>query len=432
MKKIIASVFLFMLYNATTFAQQHEKCATMHVLQKHKEQNPLLEVKMQQLETQVAEWIESNKKNIHNRTVVTIPVVVHVVYKNSTQNIPSSQIESQIQVLNEDYRKTNTNFNTTRPIFDTLAADTEIQFCLASTDPQGNPTTGITRTQAPSNATFNPIFGFDNVKSSATGGVNPWPTDQYLNIWVCDMSILNQVFVLGYAQFPGDNPATDGVVLQYQHVGRTNDPQSAPANLGRTATHEVGHWLGLRHIWGDGPCDSTDYVADTPNASDASQSDCNKTKNTCTIEDAYWGTIDAPDMVENYMDYSSDACMTMFTQGQKARMWGFLNTDRAALQTSPAGCNVPSLVKENKVDLKTNIYPNPSSGVFNLDVLSKTEENINIEVYNVFGQLEHKSTLNDLKTTAYQLNLTGLSKGVYLLRLSTSNGGEHTQKIQIQ
>lgn len=431
MKKSLCFILSLSLFSVVTNAQQLEKCATMHVLQKHKEQDPTLTFRMQQLENDVAAWIEANKEQLNNRTVVTIPTVFHVVYKNSAQNIPTSQIESQIQVLNEDYRKTNSNFNTTRAIFDTLAADVEIQFCLAAIDPQGNPTTGITRTQAPSNASFDPLFGFDNVKSSNTGGVDPWPASQYLNIWVCDMSVLNQVFVLGYAQFPGDNPATDGVVLQYQHVGRTNDPQAAPANLGRTATHEVGHWLGLRHIWGDGPCDSTDYVADTPNAADASQSDCNKNKNSCNIEDPFWGTIDPPDMVENFMDYSSDACMTMFTKGQKARMWGFLNTDRASLKTSPAGCNSLSSVKENKIDLKANIYPNPSSGIFNLSLLAKSTDNIIVEIFNMLGQREFSTTVNDLKNSNYQLDLTSLPKGVYLIRLSNSME-EHTQKIQLQ
>lgn len=431
MKKSLSFILSLTLFTIGAAAQQQEKCATMHVLQKHKEQDPTLSFRMQQLENDVAAWIVANKEQLNNRTVVTIPTVVHVVYKNSAQNIPTSQIESQIQVLNEDYRKTNTNFNTTRAIFDTLAADVEIQFCLASKDPQGNSTTGITRTQAPSNAVFNPLFGFDNVKSTTTGGVDPWPANEYLNIWVCDMSILNQVFVLGYAQFPGDNPATDGVVLQYQHVGRTNDPQAAPANLGRTATHEVGHWLGLRHIWGDGPCDSTDYVADTPNASDASQSDCNKNKNTCNTEDPFWGTIDPPDMVENYMDYSSDACMTMFTKGQKTRMWGFLNTYRVGLKTSPAGCNALSSIYENKIDLRANIYPNPSTGIINLALLSKSDENVNVEVFNMLGQKEFYSSVSDLKNSNYQLDLTSLSKGVYVVRLSTSQA-EHIQKIQIQ
>jgi hypothetical protein len=431
MKKSLIIFLLFAFYSITIWAQQHEKCATMHVLQKHIEQDPFIAIRIQNLESEVANWIAANKNQMNNRSVVTIPTVVHVVYKNSAQNIPTSQIESQIQVLNEDYRKTNANFNTTRPIFDTLAADVEIQFCLAALDPQGNPTTGITRTQAPSNATFNPIFGFDNVKSSNTGGVDPWPTDKYLNIWVCDMSILNQVFVLGYAQFPGDNPLTDGVVLQYQHVGRTNDPQAAPANLGRTATHEVGHWLGLRHIWGDGPCDSTDYVADTPNASAASQSDCVKTKNTCSNEDPFWGTIDPPDMVENFMDYSSDACMTMFTKGQKARMWGFLNTARASLKTSPAGCNAPSAINDKKVNLNTNLYPNPTNGIIYLELLSNIDENINVEVFNLLGQKEISTSISELKYNNYKLDLSSLSKGMYLVRLYT-NQSDYIHKIQLQ
>jgi hypothetical protein len=161
-----------------------------------------------------------------------------------------------------------------------------LQFCLAATDPQGNPTTGIIRKSAPSSAAFDPLTAYDKVKSSATDGDDPWPNGQYLNIWVCDMSVFGFTFVLGYATFPGESPALDGVVIQSEYFGYGT--AAAPNNLGSTTIHEVGHYMGMRHIWADddsgstGQCDSTDFVDDTPNQAAKSASDCNLTINSCS------------------------------------------------------------------------------------------------------------------------------------------------------
>lgn len=428
MMKHLTLLLVMILSGSVAFAQ-YERCMTMPVLEKQKANDPALHARMQDVETAARAYLRKNPAGKDRSTsAITIPVVVHVVYKTAAENIPDSQIVSQINVLNEDYRRLNANYSQTRPVFDTVSADTEIEFCLASVDPNGNPTNGITRTQTTMNS-FDPIFNFDKVKSGATGGKDPWPASDYLNIWVCNMSVFGQVFVLGYAQFPGGNAATDGVVIQYQHFGRVNYPTAAPADLGRTTTHEVGHWLGMRHIWGDdqGACDSTDYVADTPNCGDNSQTTCEPTRNSCNDSGSvHWGIHDVPDMIENYMDYSTDACMTMFTKGQKARMWSFLNTARSSLATSP-GCGVAAGIRKVN-DVNFAVFPNPAKDQLSIS-LKETSGSYELSLTDVTGRKVNQ--VESLTAGETLLNIEELPGGIYLLTVQ-GNGKRTVKKIVIQ
>jgi hypothetical protein len=258
------------------------------------------------------------------RTGVTlIPVVVHVVYKTNTQNISSEQIQSQIDVLNHDFRKTNLDVAATPAAFQPLAADARVEFELATTDPQGSTTDGITRTQT----TATSFSDDDGVKSAATGGADPWPSDKYLNIWVCQLG----GGLLGYAQFPGGPAATDGVVILHSAFGTTGTA-AAPFNLGRSATHEIGHWLNLRHIWGDDGtgCNGSDFVDDTPNQASANYGTPSFPHVTCN---------NGPngDLFMNYMDYVDDSAMFMFTDGQVTRIQAALDTDRSTIGSVKPG-----------------------------------------------------------------------------------------------
>jgi hypothetical protein len=271
---------------------------------------------------------------------------------------------------------------------------------------------------------FNPFS--EDAKYDSLGGKNAWPADRYLNIWVCELF----PGLLGYAQFPGDAAATDGVVITYTAFG-TIGTVTAPSLLGRTTTHEVGHWMGLYHIWGDDSDCTTgsDSIADTPNASAQSASDCQVTLNSCANEDPYWGSLDPPDMVQNYMDYSNDSCMAMFSLGQKARMLSFLYGDprRAALFNSTAGC-APQGVQQHTFDQFFSVYPNPSQGSVNVSYFGTEAANMTIAVLDLNGRVVRNFTTNSY---SYTLDLSGLSTGVYALRF-TSEAGVAVKQVIIQ
>jgi hypothetical protein len=248
--------------------------------------------------------------------IVTIPTVVHVVYNASDENISDAQVESQIDVLNRDYSAANPDRANVPAPWTGLVGNPNIRFSLASKDPQGNASSGITRTQT-SETSFSTDEG---VKSSLSGGADPWPSDKFLNIWVCNLG----GGLLGYAQFPGGPPATDGVVILNVAFGTTGTA-TAPYNLGRTTTHEVGHWLNLFHIWGDRlDCSGDDLVADTPK-----QQAPNYGKP--TFPHVSCGNGPNGDMFMNYMDYVDDDTMIMFTPGQIERMNATLDGPRSSI-----------------------------------------------------------------------------------------------------
>ncbi|WP_430410791.1 M43 family zinc metalloprotease [Kordia sp.] len=303
MKKITLLLLSFFCFGMM-FAQERE-CSTMENLEYRKQLDPQLEARMQQIEDYTRTRIEQGGMESVSGNIITIPVVIHVLYTNGTNNISDAQIQSQLDVLNEDFRRTNADANNTW----SQASDTEIQFCIATVDPNGNATTGITR----KSVTRTDWGTNDDMKRSSSGGVNPWNTAEYLNMWIVPQMTSGGRTILGYAQFPGGAAATDGVVMAYNYFGRVGNV-SAPFDGGRTTTHEVGHYLNLRHIWGDGACGADDFVSDTP-ASDGANYGCDPTHVSCG----------STDMVQNYMDYSDDACMNLFTAGQKARMRAVLD-----------------------------------------------------------------------------------------------------------
>lgn len=352
-----------------------------------------------------------------DEVIYRIPVVVHVVHSTASgtiggsnnANISEEQIASQIQVLNEDYRRqAGTNGFNNSPI----GGDAKIEFFLASTDPNGQPTNGITRHYYTQKSSFD-IFSDDLLLSQ----IAYWPSDRYLNIWVAPLD--NNY--LGYGQFPStadtlkglpleQNEYIDGVIIDYRYFGRQIGAVRSPTYCcGRTTTHEVGHWLGLIHTWGDGDGCAEDYVADTPLTKGPNQTtQCRQTYSTCVAGKQ------TRDLIENYMDYSPDACMNLFTQGQIDRM-------RAVLQLSPRRQKLlRSVVALPATETLTiNAYPNPASIDPTVDVQLKGFQSFSVGLYDMSGRQIRSVSYTDAPSTRVSLSVSGLAAGIYLVRVKT-------------
>ncbi|NMM49299.1 M43 family zinc metalloprotease [Marinigracilibium pacificum] len=327
LKYIFLNIILIVLTQFRAFPQ--EKCGTVF-LSKEKYGSNYPE-KINRFE----KWIKikkSENKQLFTTSeveIIQIPVVIHIVHKGELEgvnsNIPREQIISQLETLNEDFRRLNPDSVFTRNEFKPVAADTRIEFVLAKQDPNGFPTDGINRVQGPKDSYS--LSSSDEISLKST---SYWPAEDYFNIWVTDLSFT----LIGYAQFPvsslpgledaKNERLTDGVVIDYEYFGTGFNTETA--SKGRTLTHEVGHFFGLRHIWGDGDCSATDYISDTPSQS-SSTNGCPPNSFSCNSED----------MFENYMDYTSDACMNIFTAEQASRMQLVLNESprRKSLINSP-------------------------------------------------------------------------------------------------
>lgn len=361
-----------------------------------------------------------------------IPVVFHIVYAAGQQafNLPDSIIINQVDVLNKAYRKQHADTANTRAVFKPLSRDAEIQFHLATVDPSGNPTTGITRTVS-SRAYFGAAAGsldsLERIKKTSEGGIDPWPTDKYLNIWVANLSdAQGQISILGYGlpplnPVPGNWPTgtdgalagiIDGVVIQPHAVGSNNPLSAALQGLytkGRAVVHEVGHYLGLQHVFGGndgGPTSACgviadDGIADTPEQSTLSfTSGCPApTKNSCGAGDAN----DLPDMWENYMDYTTDACQTMFTNGQIDIMRGVLSVQRVTLTSPTSVHNVQSMPA-------TALYPNPATDRIHVSYPGIIDK---VTVMNFMGQRVSEWTGKEANSKTYDVHT--LPSGNYLI-----------------
>ncbi len=274
--------------------QHSSRCFSHERLEQQMAADPALRLRMQEIERFTQEYVNAGERTLSaDGTTMTIPVVVNVLYKTAAQNISAAQIQSQIDVLNEDFAATNADYGTPTPFTNVRAGNCGIIFVLQNTvRKQTNKTSWSAN---------------DAMKKASLGGINPTNPTTTLNLWCCNLG----QGLLGYAQFPGGSAATDGVVCDDNAFGRTGTA-AAPYGLGRTATHEVGHWLNLRHIWGDATCGS-DLVSDTPTH--------NTSNGGCPAQPHYSTCTGAPvEMTMNYMDYTYDQCMYMFTIGQRDRM----------------------------------------------------------------------------------------------------------------
>jgi hypothetical protein len=399
-------------------------------------------------------------KNHQNKTTIEIPIVIHIIHRNSHSNIGSGtnisdeQIEDQIKILNEDYSKTNSEFpNPPRNNFINIAGNANIQFCLATEDPNGNPTTGITRTSTSqinwdaddnSNSTCHEANG---MKKTICGGKDGWDPSRYLNIWVCDLTnSQSNGMTLGYAYLPGlladfnsSNDYKDGLVVDYRWFGSIGI--AATQSDGRTATHEIGHYLGLMHTFcedmdasGNWICCDNDntnwggYVDDTPAAKDIYYGVVSSNTNNNTCNDLLYGfSNDQIDMDENYMSYSYNTWM--FSQGQVDVMRSTLNRQdwlggRLNLQNSTVSTNCSGIISSihNSHNYKFEVYPNPTNG----NLKFKGKENISkIFIYNTLNK--KISVINTIKNN--QIDISNLNNGIYFIKIITTNDEVSVKKI---
>jgi hypothetical protein len=293
---------------------QRRSCGTMSEFHRLAELDPGYRGRLAGIEDTTQKALA--RMNVAKLTAVTVPVVVHVLYKNAADNVSDDQIASQLAILNADYNATNADKPSVPPVWSSLVGNAKINFKLAKKDPGGAATTGVTRRKTN-------VDGFgqdDGAKFAASGGADAWDTSRYLNMWVCELTD----GLLGYAQFPGGPAKTDGVVIRNTAFG-TGGISASPFNLGRTATHEVGHFLNLRHIWGDTEdCSGSDLCPDTPRQQLPNYDEPSFPHISCN---------NGPngDMFMNYMDYVNDRAMFMFTSGQVARMRATLSGPRKTL-----------------------------------------------------------------------------------------------------
>lgn len=271
----------------------------------------------------------------------TIPVVFHVIHAYGDENISKAQIEDQLRVVNEDFQRQNADASNTRDFFKSRAANFNIEFKLARIAPDGSYTEGITRTYDP----VNMIENYEDGSSEAKSAVPPWDRNRYLNIWVVKRIESSRAgTVLGYAQLPGGPASTDGIVMIHDRVGTIGTANSS--GKGRTLTHEIGHWLGLYHPF-QGGCSGSDGVDDTPPVAEASYG-CTASQNPNTCNTDFPNEID---MVENYMDYANGSCMNAFTNGQLARVNGFLASNQYRARNIAASNLVATGVNTNPVSI---------------------------------------------------------------------------------
>ncbi len=435
MNKILLCIIAIVSYSFNLFAQTppQRTCGTLQHHQYLQQTRPNYTNELNQYNQIIEQYLLNKAANAAaGRTTNTtltptiIPVVVHVVYANATQSISLAQAISQVQVLNDDFAKLNSDaIKVTQPTFSTVASGANIRFCLAQRDPNGNPTTGVDY-KLTTTASFSTN---DNVKHASTGGADPWDVTKYVNIWVCNLGST----LLGYGEFPTTSISqTWGLVLHYKYTG-SGGSAIAPYNLGRTGTHEFGHCFNLLHIWGDDgtACTGTDQCSDTPNQAGEHYG--------CFTQGSIQTDACSPSspgtMWMNYMDYTDDACMYMFTAQQVARMeavvstapWNVLQTSLGCTPVSSLDAGILNIMNpiSNTSNCNNNITPKISLNNSGSNTLTSAIINYKMDALPT-QTLSWSGSLASGTSTVLTLNTyTGLSVAAHTFSVwvSSPNGG---------
>jgi hypothetical protein len=426
-----------------------ERCASAEVYSSQMANDPVFKAGREQTEKDVAEWIAEHP-DFSPKATVTIPLVVHVIYypaDSASEYIPVSRVQDNIDETNRDWAGLSTHSIYSFPATDKVP--TGVQFCLASIDPEGNPTTGVTYTRT-TVSTFNCADNYPE-RSSSTGGCDAWDVTKYLNIWVCNMGLT----LCGLSEFPSSpNNNKYGSTINYCYLGNPTDGAQAPFNLGGTLSHELGHCFDLYHTWGDadGACSGSstvypgsDLVDDTPiehqatfgnsGALSPSNPDGNfngRGQHSTTLIDSCTKT--APGVLyEDFMDYTDDIDYACFTTGQVARIQAIIAGDDASLVTSAVGCNTG--IKEMELISNINIYPNPASKEIQVIGLPTGQAGnqcsvSGIEIFNLLGEKVFTLPITDYRSPASQakrgepitINIADFPSGVYIVAIKTPAG----------
>ncbi|MEO7984726.1 MAG: M43 family zinc metalloprotease [Bacteroidota bacterium] len=411
--KLIIALFIVAF---TTQLSAQQRCSSTDYQQAELKHNPLLAEKIKQIEafTNQQLQIQNRTSTLVGGNTIKIPVVVHILYHTQDEKISDARVASQITALNKYYRRLNNDTMNTPAYFRQLAADCEIEFELAISDPRRHSTSGIIRKYTP----VTKWKADDLVKFSSEMGDDAWDPKSYLNIWVCNLEKF-----AGYATMPGGESKKDGLVISFSAFGTNGGTNGY--DMGKTAVHEVGHWLNLKHLWGDENC-GDDGVSDTPKQATYTVGCPGVVRITC-------GNGPYGDMYMNYMDYTNDACINMFTQGQKARMRALFAIGGARNSLLQSTGLTPPLIAETALPeqdpkwLHPQLYPNPASNEINLDLaydirwIGKT-----IFVTNLQGQ----NVMNVVITSKYQkIDLSKLQAGMYFIAAKKDDGESIKQRF---
>lgn len=417
MKKKWHGLVFFLLFAAYCSAQYQDRhCGTDQRLTERLATQPELKAFLQNQEIALQEHIRHFTQRAGDRQLqVSIPVVVHILWQEDDQNLAEEIINVQIEELNQDFQQRNEDRVEVPQDFAASVANVGFEFCLASVDPNGQVTNGITRTAT----TVDCIGDIGNTKLGGKprlfytdlGGIDAWDTEHYLNIWVAPTC---NAF-LGTASFPETIPKEeDGVVIESLYFGvRSANSISFPFHLGKTTTHEVGHYFNLKHIWGERGCEVDDLVADTPQQEEEYRG--------CPIHP--FSSCGSPDMFMNFMNYTDDECLLFFTKGQQARMLASLHQSRAGLLE-----NLPCIPNTSAPLATITFFPNPTRDCIHLFLSGDRSATYLWYLYETSGKLvdhgrSHPQTLE-------RINLQGLASGIYFLT-TQFDGDIQTHKILV-
>ena len=384
-----------------------ERCSSTSYQEEELRNNPFLAERISAIEAFTRLQIQNNTVARTAGGIIKIPVVVHNLYHTATEKISDAQVASQIDALNKYFRRRNADTINAPSYFRELGADCEIEFQLATSDPRRRSTSGIIRKYTP----ITKWKADDKMKLSAEMGDDAWDPKSYLNIWVCNLDKF-----AGYATIPGGDEKKDGLVISYSAFGTGTGATNY--DMGKTAVHEVGHWLNLKHLWGDANC-GDDGVSDTPKQASHTTGCPSSIRITC-------GNGPYGDMYMNYMDFTNDRCINMFTEGQKARMRAlFAEGGARSSILSSKGLNNPlifesPLPEQDPRWLKPHLYPNPASNEITIDLtydarwIGKT-----IFVTNLQGQ----NIMNVAITSKnMKIDISKLQTGIYFIAAKKDDG----------